>query len=130
MTLFVIASLGPGIDVWGLVAMFLCCLGALVLALARWVRAQPAGPRSGVSIDEWHRRGLGVQPSEGIVEFQPGQRCPLCRVEHRPTSEAARCDACGTLSHLQCSLEVGRCSTLACPGSARRVDAVEQRHPR
>lgn len=128
MAIFLISSLGEGVDVGALLAGFLGLLGALVVALTLWVRAQPAaGPVSSVPIDDWRRRGMGVQPSEGIVEFQAGQRCPLCRVEHQPTSEAARCDACGTLFHLQCALELGGCSSLGCQGTARRVDAVDRR---
>lgn len=81
-------------------------------------------PGGGVPIDEWRRRGLGVQPSEGVTTLQPGQRCPLCRLEHQPTSEAARCDGCGAVLHLLCARDLGRCATLGCAGTARRVDAV------
>jgi hypothetical protein len=131
MSLFLMAGTflddgGNAYSFWFAMAAVLAVVVGLVIALARWVRDQPAmgAPRAGIPLDEWRRRGMGVQPSEGTVEFQVGQRCPLCHVEHQPTSEAARCDACGTLFHLQCALELGGCSSLGCKGTPRRVDAV------
>lgn len=111
---------------WVAMAAVVAVALALVVRWVRFVREQPI-TGAGVPVDEWRDRGMGVQPSEGVVEFQSGQRCPLCHVEHQPTSEAARCDACGTLFHLQCSLELGGCSSLGCQGTPRRVDAVEGR---
>ncbi len=114
-------------------ALGVVLLAALAVALLylpyRWWTSRDlrvAGRSDAPSIDEWKRRGLGVRRSKGIIEFQAGQRCPLCHVEHAPTSEAARCDACGTLSHLQCAIEVGRCSTLGCAGEVQRVSAVRE----
>ena len=109
-----------------MLALTACALAARLAQRWRSRDLRVTGRSSGPSLDEWKRRGLGVQRSKGVVEFTAGQRCPMCRVEHAPTSEAARCDACGTPSHLQCAVEVGRCSTLGCVGSAERVNAVRE----
>lgn len=98
--------------------------GVWVVARVREEETRRRGER--VPVDRWRRAGLGAQPSAGVVEFQPGQTCPLCHVEHTPTSEAAECPACRTLVHLQCAIEMGRCPTLACAGKPVRVDAVAQ----
>lgn len=123
-----LASFGPDPSEVLWVGLLVAASGAAtIMAYGRWAtRDLRVTGRSGPSLDEWKRRGLGVLRSKGVVEFTAGQRCPLCRVEHAPTSEAARCDACGTLSHLQCAVEVGRCSTLGCAGGVERVSAVRE----
>lgn len=115
----------PGAPWWALLALIVATLVLLWPYLPRleW-RERREGER--VPVERWRAAGLGVQPSQGVVAFQVGETCPLCRDAHRPTSEAARCPSCRALFHLQRSLEVdaGRCSTLGCAGVPRRVDAV------
>lgn len=125
-----LASLGePGPDDGPLLAFIALLLAVAIgwplalLARALW-RRLTVPPDASVPVDEWRRRGLHVQRSQGVIEFQAGQRCPLCHVEHAPTSEAARCDACGALFHLLCARELGGCSTLGCQGETHRVNAV------
>ncbi len=108
---------------WAMLAFGLMLVVKFVAS--RWCERDLRAIQPGVPVDEWRRRGLGVQPD--VVGFQPGQRCPLCHSEHTPTGDAARCDLCGALFHRPCAQElaVGRCSTLGCAGGVRRVDAVQ-----
>jgi hypothetical protein len=117
-----------GMEDEAIVAGFAVVGVALAIVAWRWAAVVADERRrraEGVPVDQWRRAGMGVQPSVGVVEFQPGQTCPLCFVEHKPTSEAAQCPACRTLVHLQCVVEMGRCPTLGCGAAPVRVDAIE-----
>jgi hypothetical protein len=127
----ILASLGDArpetvLDVLGRWALLALVVGAAVAFVrARWAARDLRAVRPGVPVDEWRRRGLVVQRRERpVVELQAGQRCPICHDDHRPTNDAVCCEACGTLSHVRCLLEVGRCPTLGCAGAPRRVDVV------
>lgn len=125
MTLL-LASFGPDASAYAFWSALVFVAGSLLALGIAWSRSRDLRTvQPGVPLDEWRRRGLGVQP--GVLGFQPGQRCPLCHAEHAPTDDAARCDVCGALFHRQCAQElaVGRCSTLGCRGGVRRVDAVK-----
>lgn len=107
-------------------AVALCVIGAAGLGFGWFVHRLRSLRRARLGrqlpVSQWREKGLG--PSQGTVELQAGQCCPVCKDEHVPTSEAAECPACRTLFHLHCALELGRCTSLGCAGKPRRVDAL------